>query len=829
MLVDGTELTETTTSPMTLEPDYSNLYEKTAEPYSACFPGPGGAPKGFFKWGNPTGTPATATSFCNRDVSSQDQDCWGKCLASDVVTDEKIAFLKAAVETQITYFQNLLRIPMNADKKIVFKKDKGQFYQTYLQMGRADANEDVCMADCSKAYNLATNPKFCTEGTASAGVLIVSMMVPQKNIGGYGGACQFDQNKRSTALFINMNVPDDSAIRQVYAEKGYMKKLIQHEMLHAFGFSQQKFQELIPENIQLINVQDKDGTTDELPILHFIKGKVVDLARDFFNCPLLGSNNDYPGLPTMGANALGTGSRGSHWETRIMADDVLSYSNNGVVSDLTVAVYEDLGLYLGNYSTSGCMRWGAGRGCDFVRYRCGVRDDDFSQSLASVGDDSSKCGRTSFGGWDALAPSNDPFVAKCVKSDCAKGPSDGSESRLNATDGHTYCNAECLSDDISPSNQYCKSGITSVKIKTTADKFTQILNKLGLDKNTAMLLATILLPLLIICFCSGFIQCLGKDEASLKTIYLMLGVLFLIADLAFFGIAIYGLTIYESIAALMSENAIIAVIASTGIMLVVLLAGLCGSTAKNTRCNPGLWIFAILMFFFMIAQIVAVFYLATYGMRLDEMTKIQAEQLGPGGRWEGAKSSSVYGVDNSKVFSFIDAWICRSYRTCCKPDYLDTAFNGTCLAIHNEPGVNGESGGAFTGGASIPEILADPGREDFCSTLTGSTWKTSIAPKACDLANTRGMLDRKSCTEGFCLNGAGGYLTFLNTGTAYFKRNAVYVAMGLCFFLSFEFLLLLCSFIMICKKQEGGAPKKSDAGGVQLSSPMNMGGDRYIP
>ena len=37
-------------------------------------------------------------------------------------------------------------------------------------------------------------------------------------------------------------------------------------------------------------------------------------------------------LPLMGENQLGDASRGSHWETRIMADEFMSYGEGGAVS-----------------------------------------------------------------------------------------------------------------------------------------------------------------------------------------------------------------------------------------------------------------------------------------------------------------------------------------------------------------------------------------------------------------------------------------------------------------------------------------------------------------
>ena len=181
---------------------------------------------------------------------------------------------------------------------------------------------------------------------------------------------------KSTGLYIQIDIPATQAERDTFATKGYIQKTIQHEFLHALGFSITQFQKK-PGLVDLLPTVDYDGTTDQ--VWHFISGLPLKYAQSYFNCPSLSA------LPLMGENPLGDGSRGSHWETRIMADDVLTYSNMGIISDLSLSVYEELGFYLGNYSASGCMQWGAARGCAFVKSRCHDRSvHDFSQNLTAT-------------------------------------------------------------------------------------------------------------------------------------------------------------------------------------------------------------------------------------------------------------------------------------------------------------------------------------------------------------------------------------------------------------------------------------------------------------
>ena len=82
-----------------------------------------------------------------------------------------------------------------------------------------------------------------------------------------------------------------------------------------------------------------------------VSERTLVAARNYFNCSTLGDNPAFPGLPLMGENQLGSSSRGSHWETRIMNDEFMAYGEGSSVSAITLAIMEDMGNYLANYSS----------------------------------------------------------------------------------------------------------------------------------------------------------------------------------------------------------------------------------------------------------------------------------------------------------------------------------------------------------------------------------------------------------------------------------------------------------------------------------------------
>ena len=77
---------------------------------------------------------------------------------------------------------------------------------------------------------------------------------------------------------------------------------------------------------------DVDGSKDDVWVA--TGARTLEIARQYYNCSTLS------GLPLMGENPLGDGSRGSHWETRLLADDIMAYGDGGVVSAFTLAMLE---------------------------------------------------------------------------------------------------------------------------------------------------------------------------------------------------------------------------------------------------------------------------------------------------------------------------------------------------------------------------------------------------------------------------------------------------------------------------------------------------------
>ena len=146
----------------------------------------------------------------------------------------------------------------------------------------------------------------------------------------------------------------------------YLGMLLLHEISHVLAFNDQLFQYFIDITNPTIE-ETVNGATRKL----LATPKVLEYARGHFGCPSL------TGVEL--ENQGGDGSAGSHWEARIMLGDYMISTDYPelVVSDITLAVFEDSGWYTVNYYTGGLFKTGKGEGCNFLQRRCIINEKSY--------------------------------------------------------------------------------------------------------------------------------------------------------------------------------------------------------------------------------------------------------------------------------------------------------------------------------------------------------------------------------------------------------------------------------------------------------------------
>ncbi|XP_059146566.1 leishmanolysin-like peptidase [Physella acuta] len=131
-----------------------------------------------------------------------------------------------------------------------------------------------------------------------------------------------------------------------------------NEELNMFQSSPAVVKEIVRPEWLLIS-----GVTEKR-IQMMVTPKVKKEVQDHFNCPTLeGAELEDQGID---------GTVLTHWEKRIFENEAMTgtYTQNSVISRITLAMMEDTGWYIADYSKAGDYEWGRGLGCEFVQESC---------------------------------------------------------------------------------------------------------------------------------------------------------------------------------------------------------------------------------------------------------------------------------------------------------------------------------------------------------------------------------------------------------------------------------------------------------------------------
>ena len=137
--------------------------------------------------------------------------------------------------------------------------------------------------------------------------------------------------------------------------ENYLKMLLLHEITHILIFDP-----YILENIGMLQYRNGLAYVDS--------SRVIDLATKHFGCKLS------KGVQL--ENQGDIGSVGSHWEARYMLGDYMIAFDYPeiVISEISLALFEDSGWYKVNYYTGGLFKFGKNMGCGFLNSKCLTND-----------------------------------------------------------------------------------------------------------------------------------------------------------------------------------------------------------------------------------------------------------------------------------------------------------------------------------------------------------------------------------------------------------------------------------------------------------------------
>lgn len=145
-------------------------------------------------------------------------------------------------------------------------------------------------------------------------------------------------------LYISTNFYSERTNRDLY-----LKKIIFHEIIHILGFN--------PEILRLKNMMQTIGS-----ITYVNSQNVLSKAKSYFDY------SEINGIPLENQD----GTNGYHWEARYMLGDIMISPDfpEVAISDMTLALLEDIGFYKVNYYSGGMFKFGKSKGRDFFTKDC---------------------------------------------------------------------------------------------------------------------------------------------------------------------------------------------------------------------------------------------------------------------------------------------------------------------------------------------------------------------------------------------------------------------------------------------------------------------------
>ena len=170
-------------------------------------------------------------------------------------------------------------------------------------------------------------------------------------------------------LLINQTLSFDKKNTDIY-----FKKILFHEITHILIFN---------PNI----LYDLGMITQKNSIYYVNSANVLLRAKQHYNCASI------TGVPLEDQGSRG--SAGTHWEARYMLGDYMISTNyyDSVISNITLALFEDSGFYKVNYYSGGLFKFGKNKGCEFLNQKCIINGQALSEEFC-VTPDQPMCSRS---------------------------------------------------------------------------------------------------------------------------------------------------------------------------------------------------------------------------------------------------------------------------------------------------------------------------------------------------------------------------------------------------------------------------------------------------
>ena len=305
-------------------------------------------------------------------------------LRNGVIKEDRYGLIINSLNSAASLLSSLILVEKN-DYKITLTKDQIQT-NCHLEGNYYDPN--LFATDALSSNSIVIFPKFH----------FFKQSNPKKILSS-ASFCAMNYEGRPLAgyIYIEGNLTD-MEVRKYNADK-YYTMIFMHELTHILIFDS-----------NLLKMNNNYRITEDTTILNkkrviLSSPKVLEMARRHFGCENIKGveleNQEYDWLDTQTKEDnidVTLDSYGNHWDARIMLTDYMTAVNydESVISEITLALFEDSGFYKTNYYTGGLFRYGKNQGCKFLDSYCVYGDVSLHKNEFCISEATNMCtpGRT---------------------------------------------------------------------------------------------------------------------------------------------------------------------------------------------------------------------------------------------------------------------------------------------------------------------------------------------------------------------------------------------------------------------------------------------------